>query len=833
MHNESRFLGNLDIILPIIITGFFAITDQKSVVAQLTPDNTLGIENSLVTTQQLRDLIQGGAIRGTALFHSFEEFNVGDINVFFDLQNADILNIFTRVTGSNSSNIFGTLGILRDAFNSNDLGDANLFLLNPNGITFGANANLQLNGSFVATTADSFGFDNFTFSASVQEAPPPLLTVNLPNFLTVLNNPGNIVINQSNLTVNQEQNLALVGGNINISGSGNIDNLQGTLTAFGGRIELGGLTTAGTISLNPDFSLVFPDGVVRADVSLTDAATLSVVSNANNLNGGSVGINAQNISLTGDSAILAGIGAGFGGEGVTAGDITLDATGGITLSESSNTDLEPGDLTQGRGVQNRLNQGAEGITGDINITTSFLNISNGSTINTTNLGAGQGGNITVDATESISITDNGTSVRSGILTGILFNAEGSSGNITISTDLLNLANGAYIASTTFGIGNSGGITINADNIQAYGFRNGNTNLSSGVYAQLLSFPGTPRAEGNAGNINITANYLSLTDFARINADTGVVGNASLPIGNGGNINITTGIFELTENGKVQASNTAIGNGGTIAITSDFLTLNNGSIIEVSSSDSGNAGNLSINATQISLDNQSRLQANVDDGNQGNIDLTSQLLLLRNSSNITTNATGTSTGGNINLNTTNLIALESSKITANAVQGQGGNIIITAQGIFLSLDSQITASSQFGVDGVVETNTSGTESKLAISQLPVDITDASQQIANGCEWVAADNEFANSFMVTGRGGIPTNTVHTLMDDQMWVSMDDLSENQPSSISHQSPPRQERIVEANAMIINAKGNVEFVAIIPIANSPDLHQQSCGVSTDNEKS
>lgn len=830
MQSKSRLIEKLGIVLPIITTGFFAIFNQKYVVAQLTPDNTLGTENSLVTTQQLRDLIQGGAIRGKAIFHSFESFNVGDRNVFFDLQNADVLNIFTRVTGSNSSNILGTLGILKDALNSNDLGDANLFLLNPNGITFGANANLQLNGSFVATTADSLGFDNFTFSASVQEVPPPLLTVNLPNFLTVLNNPGNIAVNQGNLTVNQEQNLALVGGNINISGSGNIENLQGTLTAFGGRIELGGLTTAGTISLNPDFSLVFPDDAPRGDVSLTDAATLSVVSNANDLNGGSVGINGQNISLTGDSAILAGIGVGFGGEAVTAGDINLNATGGITLSESSDTVLEPGDLTTGRGVQNRLNQRAQGMTGDINITSSFLNISNGSSINATNLGVGQGGNITIDTTESISITDNGTSVRSGILTGILFNAEGSSGNITISTDLLSLANGGYITTTTFGAGNSGTITVNADTIQAYGFRDGNTNLSSGVYAQLLSFPARARAEGNAGNINITANYLNLTDFAQINADTGAVGNADSPIGNGGNINISTSIFELTDNGKVQASNTAIGNGGTITISSDFLTLNDSSAIEVSSSDSGNAGNININAAQISLDNQSILRGNVDEGSQGNINLTSQLLQLRNGSNITTNATGISTGGNINLNTSNLIALEGSNITANAVQGQGGNIVITTQGIFLSLDSQITASSQFGVDGVVETNTSGTESKLAINQLPVDITDASQQIANGCEWVAADNDFANSFTVTGRGGVPTNTMYTLMDEQMWVSMDNLLENQSSSITYESPPRQERIVEANAMIINEKGNVEFVAIIPITNSPDLHQKSCGVSTDS---
>ncbi len=158
---ENRVLCHLGIVLPFTIATIVGFTDKNSVFAQLTPDNTLGAESSIVTPQQLRDLIQGGAIRDGALFHSFEDFNVGEgRQVFFDLQNnTNILNIFTRVTGGNVSNILGTLGVLQDALNSDVLGNANLFLFNPNGITFGQNANLQLNGSFFATTADGFGFD--------------------------------------------------------------------------------------------------------------------------------------------------------------------------------------------------------------------------------------------------------------------------------------------------------------------------------------------------------------------------------------------------------------------------------------------------------------------------------------------------------------------------------------------------------------------------------------------------------------------------------------------------------------------------------------------------
>ncbi|PLZ76639.1 hypothetical protein CBP16_22180, partial [Fischerella thermalis WC217] len=153
--------------------------------AQLTPDTSLGAESSVVNPNVVDgiDLITGGATRGSNLFHSFQDFNVDAGRGAYFSNPTGITDILTRVTGGNRSNIQGTLGVL---------GNANLFLINPNGIDFGPNASLDLRGgSFFGSTADSVLFDNFEFSASNPQ-PVPQLTINIPIGLRFRDNPGSI-----------------------------------------------------------------------------------------------------------------------------------------------------------------------------------------------------------------------------------------------------------------------------------------------------------------------------------------------------------------------------------------------------------------------------------------------------------------------------------------------------------------------------------------------------------------------------------------------------------------------------------------------------------------
>lgn len=202
-------------IIPITVVS---ILTSNPCLAQITPDTTLGNQNSHVMTGvnikgNQADLIEGGVQKGSNLYHSFLEFNVNNGQRVYFANPTGVDNILSRVTGTSPSNILGTLGVN---------GAANLFLLNPQGIIFGTNAQLDIQGSFLATTANSFVFpDGSKFSATNPQA-PPLLTMSVPVGVQFGLQPTASITNQGHLVTGKDLTL----------NAGNLD-LQGTLEAVG------------------------------------------------------------------------------------------------------------------------------------------------------------------------------------------------------------------------------------------------------------------------------------------------------------------------------------------------------------------------------------------------------------------------------------------------------------------------------------------------------------------------------------------------------------------------------------------------------------------------
>ncbi|HYX18817.1 MAG TPA: filamentous hemagglutinin N-terminal domain-containing protein [Nostoc sp.] len=116
--------------------------------AQVTPDASVGTQVQQIDNTTL-DITGGTTVGNTNLFHSFSNFSIPSDQVV-NFQNAPTINnILVRVTGRNPSDIQGTLVTQ---------GNANFFLMNPNGIIFGQNASLNVNGSFIGTTANAIQF---------------------------------------------------------------------------------------------------------------------------------------------------------------------------------------------------------------------------------------------------------------------------------------------------------------------------------------------------------------------------------------------------------------------------------------------------------------------------------------------------------------------------------------------------------------------------------------------------------------------------------------------------------------------------------------------------
>jgi filamentous hemagglutinin family protein len=727
-------------------------------------------------------------------------------------------------------------------------------------LTVSAPIGLQLGASAGPIEVQGTPANNFFFRA-------PTLSTAPTQTLALIG--GQVDLNSASVSApdGRVELWAMQNGTVSISNSGNWQLASSSTTPTWGDITLREASSIDTSGANGGAINIRGRGL-----TLQDGSNIQSSTGANGQGQGITVQTTEFVDLLGISDpanyVPPGLTTIVAGSGATAGDITVETqrlrltnsawinslnygfdfftfapinnatTGDITIRA---TDIEVGGDTPfpnpstgafvSSAITTLVSGGQQNNSGAISVNAERVRLLDGGRISTDLLGAfgattGQAGDISVTVTDSLEVRgaspDNFTSA---IISSIQNSADGQGGNITINAGRLNVADGGTISSAISGSptpalagrGTAGNITIRAGDVQVSNPVVDSTSQSiSGITVSVGQ-----NVTGQGGNIALTADNVRVFNGGQITSSS--EGN-----GPAGNVNLTAntidvqGISQTLVNGQylpsaITASSSTAAAAGSVNVTSGALSVRNGAQVTVTNSGTGEAGNLTVTGGTFFLDQAGQLTASTVNGNGGNMTLQLQNgVIMRNGSVISATAGGTGDGGNITINAPVIAGFENSDIIANAFQGNGGNIQITTQGIFglefrpqLTPENDITASSQFGVNGTVEINEFSLDPDTGIVELPAGLADTSDQIAQGC---ATDGD--SSFVATGRGGIPPSPNESLSSDLTWSDTRDLSafmeQGGTAAKTTPLPTEPSQISEITGWVINAAGQVELVVV-----------------------
>lgn len=564
-----------------------------------------------------------GQRSGNNLFHRFVRFDVpaGQSATFIeDAPGSGIDRIFASVGGASASRIDG---ILRST-----IPGADLFFYNARGVIFGPNAQLDLQGAFHTSSADSIRFaDDVQFGETAMGTSVTITSASPAAWGFLSANPAEIAVEGASLSVPVDSALSLTGGDLRIEGPGT-PALTPTLSAPSGDLSLISIGSAGEVALDvpiPDVSnfaqlgdIALSDGalvdasgttdqtlIIRAEsLDVQDATILANHSGAGDHSGVAVDIAVRGAINFGNSG-LGTIGTfksvAFRGEGPggaaepdigNAGDVRvsgdslwLSGVGTEFVVGNECTSL-PGCAPGGR---------PSGAGGDLQIDVDHFGIRNGAFLETRSVGPGNGSPVTINARRVDIGNDVGvfedtflSTVTIGTMAaGPMPPADrlAAGGDVTINaSEIISFDNGGQISSLTTSNGSGGDINIRTGRFQTIETDPTGMAARSAVASQ-------PGAQGDAGAIRIVASQdVSLENgFISSSAGSGTMGAT-------GDISISApnGTIELVRRAVIDVQNID-GNGSTITLAANRVEVLNGSAVQSTVVGDGPAGDIEIRA----------------------------------------------------------------------------------------------------------------------------------------------------------------------------------------------------------------------------------------------
>ena len=571
-------------------------------------------------------------------------------------------------------------------------------------------------------------------------------------------NTGKLIVRDGAQVLSKAKNLSTgKGGNLTVvasesmelSGTSEVSSFNNELSLFPSGLftETEGSSSAGDIKVETS-KLVVRDGaristgtsgIGRAgnlNVNALESAKLEGTSSIDYFSSGLFALNKDsdfpgNISIDTKKLIVqngAQVSTQTTGNG-SGGNLTVNASDLVRLKGASpNLEISGGLITQTLG---------EGNAGELKLETKKLVVQDGALISAVTAGVGSGGNITLNASESIEL--NNSSGKRGFPGGIFTQTEGvlirdgfgfiqeesigDAGRLTIDTKRLIVKDGTHISSGSieFGKGRGGDLTVTASEyVKVIG-----TSKDASIPSALTS----ETRGGTAGNLRIITEKLLIQNGGKVSSETFGSGgkggdlfvNASELIdvrgtsaddrisshlstrtfgsGNAGNLNIKTGKLTIGEGGVVAAETYESGQGGNIFVDAS-------EIIEVIGTGSDNSkltkdrefifsniGLITIGFVQtprISVVKVTPTTRNAltsgsfsNSGKAGNLKIKTRQLIVKNFGQLNVSSQSSKQAGNLEVIKVDSIILDNKgRLTSDSASGDGGNIILNVQDVLL-------------------------------------------------------------------------------------------------------------------------------------------------------
>lgn len=646
--------------------------------AQAVTDGSVGAVQSLSGQFTVPQSL--GSTAGNNLFHSFKTFNIntGESATFTGANN--ILNVICRVTGGDVSTINGAL--------HSQVGKANFYFINPSGVVFGANAQVDVPAAFHVSTIDNLKLSdgsNFTVNT-----PANSLSIASPDSFGLVassvSNNSLLALNGAVLSVNNAQQIELVAGKINLNSQAALSANEGNIKLTAPQIDI----TNATISANTDsIGNAGNIDIQTTNLSLTDRAKMSADSNGAGKSG-IITVNAKESLNIQNGALI-------------SSNSNAQGDGGTVAINTQTLHLDGKNTNEFTGIA--ANATGSGQAGQVNVQATSVNIESGAEINSSTFGEGSANAVTL-ITQDLTIDGkNNTAGATGIGSNANPNSKGNAGNIAITANTIHLINGGEINSSTSGLGNAGHIEVDATSIAIDG-QNNQTQVT-GIHSDTSAV-----TAGKGGEVDVNADVLTI-------ANTGTIGSNSFGSGDAGAVKVDANTIDINGHGSADdrftgiSSNTfAQGDAGKVSVTAGMLTLTEKGRITSNTNADGNAGDVNVFAKRIDIDGNNNgtytgIASNTytGKGNAGTVNVNAPLINITNAGRITTNTRGRGNAGNLNIyaNTLNIDAQNSdylagiSSAASPESTGQVGNIHIVANHqITLSNDAQISIQNRANV-----------------------------------------------------------------------------------------------------------------------------------------